>query len=163
MAGTADGGVDHADAGLFEGRPWMVVPGTAPSADLRLLESFTSGLGARPTVVEADTHDRTVAHVSHVPQLIALALMSSAGDAVGDAGLAVSGPGFAGMTRLASSPFGMWQGILETNADYVAEAARDLVAQLPAAASALLDARAMELAFGKANAWQARARKASEP
>jgi prephenate dehydrogenase len=162
MAGAAAGGVDRADGALFEGRPWMLVEGAAPSPDLHRLHAFVTGMGARPAVITADTHDRTVAHISHVPQLLALSLMVTAGEAVGEAGLSAAGPGFIGMTRLAASPFDVWQGILETNADYIAEAIRDLVARLPQTASTVADATAMASAFASANAWQARARKASE-
>jgi prephenate dehydrogenase len=162
MAGAAAGGLDGADAGLFEGRTWMLVEGTAASTDLRRFHDFVIGMGARPVVVDAETHDRTVAYISHVPQLLALSLMSAAGAAVGDAGLSAAGPGFIGMTRLAGSPFDVWQGILETNADYVAEAMRDVIAHLPQAGSTLTDAAAMASAFATANSWHARARKAEE-
>jgi prephenate dehydrogenase len=162
MAGAAAGGLDHADAGLFDGRRWMLVEGAPGSRDAGRLHAFVTGMGARPAVVDGDTHDRTVAHVSHLPQLLALSLMSTAGEAVGDTWLSAAGPGFIGMTRLAASPFDVWQGILETNADYIAEAIRDLVAHLPQRASAVTDAAAMASAFAHANAWQARARKASE-
>jgi prephenate dehydrogenase len=162
MAGAAAGGLDHADAGLFDARPWMLVEAATAPPDIGRLHAFVTGLGARPAVVDAETHDRTVAHVSHLPQLLALSLMSTAGEAVGDAGLSAAGPGFTGMTRLAASPFDVWQGILETNADYITEAIRGLVAHLPQAAAAVADASAMASAFAKANAWQARARKATE-
>jgi len=162
MAGAAAGGLDRADAALFEGRPWMLVEGTAAPGGVSRLRALVAGMGAQPVVMDADTHDRTVAHVSHVPQLVALSLMSTAGGAAGDAGLSTAGPGFIGMTRLAASPFDVWQGILETNADYIAEAMRDLVAHLPQTASAVADSAAMAASFASANAWHARARKVSE-
>ncbi len=72
-----------------------------------------------------------MAYVSHLPQLLATALMNVAYDAVGDEGLAAAGPAFAEMTRLASSPSDLWQGILMQNADFTAEAVERFIACLP--------------------------------
>jgi prephenate dehydrogenase len=83
-----------------------------------------------------DAHDRTMAYVSHVPQIIAIAMMNAAADAVGAPGLAAAGPAFTEMTRVAASPAELWQGILAHNADFVAEALQAFVAALPAPADA---------------------------
>jgi prephenate dehydrogenase len=98
------------------------------------LQAFVEGLGATPHWIDADSHDRIVAYISHLPQLLATALMNVAGDEVGEAGAALSGAAFAEMTRLASSPASMWQSILTENADNVSEALRQFAARLPGSA-----------------------------
>jgi prephenate dehydrogenase len=130
MAGAERAGLDHARVDLFRGRPWLLV-GNAADADVQLMEAFVRGLGAEPRWMAAEAHDRTMAYVSHLPQLLATALMNVAHDAVGDDGLAAAGPAFAEMTRLASSPSDLWQGILTQNADFTAEALERFVACLP--------------------------------
>lgn len=130
MAGAERAGLDHARADLFRGRPWLLVEGAAP-ADAVLMEAFVAGLGAIPQWISAETHDRTMAYVSHLPQLLATLLMNVAVEAVGPDGLSSAGPAFAEMTRLASSPPDLWQGILSQNADFTDEALRRLAACLP--------------------------------
>src|SRR6185295_14092814 len=115
IAGSERGGLSAARVDLFEGRTWALVGGDrAP-----LVESFVTALGARPRHTDAESHDRTMAFVSHAPQVIASALMAAAGQGVGRAGLDWSGQGFGDMTRLASSPAAVWEGILATNADFI--------------------------------------------
>jgi prephenate dehydrogenase len=131
MAGGERPGATEARADLFVGRPWLLVEGTASSADGARLEEFARALGAVTSWMPADLHDRTVAYVSHLPQIVASALMNAADAAVHTTGPNVAGNAFAEMTRLASSPADMWQGICAENADFVAEALRTFLAQLP--------------------------------
>jgi prephenate dehydrogenase len=154
IAGAARGGLDRAHADLFRGRPWLLVPGAAaPDEAIARLERLVHALGAIPRRTDAETHDRVMAYVSHLPQLVANTLMCTAGTAVGADGLGVSGPGFADMTRLASSSSEMWRGILSTNADYIAEALRVFQSALPAGDGAVADASKIEDAFRQANEW----------
>jgi len=131
MAGGERPGAAEARADLFVGRPWLLVEGTASGEDGARLEAFARGLGAVTRWMPADLHDRTVAYVSHLPQIVASALMNAADAAVDATGPDVAGNAFAEMTRLASSPADMWQGICAENADFVAEALRTFLAQLP--------------------------------
>ena len=156
IAGSALSGVAHARADLFERREWLVVPGRADEAAVQRVEALARGLGARPRRLDADTHDRLMAYVSHLPQILATALMTTAGSAVGAEGLAAAGPGFADMTRLASSSADLWRGILATNADFISEALMAFVASLPASSSACEDAGRIEAMFRAANQWAAR-------
>jgi len=104
--------------------------------------------------VDAVEHDRTMAYISHVPQLVAVALMSAAGEACGDAGLGVAGRAFREMTRLASSPHDLWRGILATNADFIAEALAAFERKLPPGAA--LSSGSIDSAFAEAQKWRAR-------
>ena len=132
MAGSDAGGFAQSRAGLFDGRPWFVVePDSGASIDDRAaVEMLLKTLGALPVGSDALTHDRTVAYVSHVPQLLAVALMNTAADACGEAGLQPAGPAFAEMTRLARSPAELWKGIVETNRDCIADAIQELIDHL---------------------------------
>ena len=156
MAGAERPGLVHGRANLFEGQPWLLVPGSTSDDDLARLERFVRGTGALPHRVDAETHDRTMAYVSHLPQLVAVALMHTAGRAIGDAGLRLSGRAFAEMTRLAASPADLWQGILATNADNVAAATAALAAALPPPAPGVELARWIGETFQEAGKWRER-------
>ncbi len=154
VAGSAHAGLEHARAELFEGQPWLLVPGeNAPEPAVRRLEDFVRGLGAVPRRTDAMTHDRVMAYVSHLPQILANTLIRTAGSAVGTDGLSASGRGFADMTRLASSPAEMWRGILETNADFVEEAVEAFIATLRSTGATGDDAAGLAEAFAQANVW----------
>jgi prephenate dehydrogenase len=157
IAGAERGGADEARADLFEGRPWVLVPGSAVDASIiARVDALVRGLGGFPRRLDAETHDRVMAYVSHVPQLLASALMLVAGDAVGDAGLAASGRGFADMTRLASSSADVWHGILTSNADFIAEALSAVAAALPATATDLADTARVDRLLAQAGRWRQR-------
>lgn len=123
IAGAAHGGLQHARVDMFRGRPWLFTPPDDPSdaetRALALLWAFVRALGAEPSLLPADEHDRIMAYVSHLPQLAASSLMRVAGEGAGDPGLALSGAGLADTTRLASSPASMWTDILQSNAGHV--------------------------------------------
>jgi prephenate dehydrogenase len=156
VAGSERGGLSAARADLFDGRPWLLVGAARDAAPVRRLEPFLTALGARPMHLDATSHDRAMAYLSHLPQLLAAALMRAAADHCDTDALAASGRAFADMTRLASSPADVWRGILSTNADFVAEAARALVEHLPASRERLADARVIDDLFAHANQGRAR-------
>lgn len=134
MAGGERPGAGEARADLFAGKPWLLVPGSAGTADEQRLTRFVEALGGVPAWMGADPHDRTVAYVSHLPQILAAALMNAAEAAVGEHGPHAAGRAFAEMTRLASSPPDMWRDICAENADFVSEALRTFLQVLPDAA-----------------------------
>ncbi len=157
LAGAEHGGFESSREDLFVDRPWLIVPAAAAvEADVERVERFVEGLGGRPRRVTAAVHDRHMAYVSHVPQLVAVALMNAAGRAGGGAALDVSGRGFADMTRLASSPPDIWRAILATNADFIEEALNALRDELPADATAARDRQWIDAAFNEARDWQDR-------
>ena len=128
MAGAERGGIEHADALLFENAVYDLCPlpcEDVPADALWLVEA----VGARPVVLEADRHDHLVATVSHLPQLVAVALVETAAE-LGDDALALAAGGFRDMTRIASSPFGLWGDIYESNALAVGDALEALMARL---------------------------------
>jgi prephenate dehydrogenase len=155
LAGAATSGTASAREHLFRGRPWILTPGvrSAPAAVERL-RAFAIALGATPTVLDAVAHDRLMAYVSHLPQVVASALLETVGATVGEPGLALSGPGLADTTRLAASPGGLWAGILAANADHVAEAMLSLESALARLRAGLGDAASIETTFASAARWR---------
>ncbi|PAP76820.1 prephenate dehydrogenase/arogenate dehydrogenase family protein [Rubrivirga marina] len=123
MAGAAVGGPEHADPLLFENAVWALCPSpglgdlaeSAPEA-LWMVETA----GARPVVLDADRHDLVAATISHLPQLLAVALVETAAETGADA-LGLAAGGFRDMTRIAGSPFSMWGPILRDNRTAVAD------------------------------------------
>jgi prephenate dehydrogenase len=122
MAGTEKRGFSASSKRLFEGASWWIVP--APSARAsRIVREIVRAAGARPVTIDARTHDRTMAFLSHLPQVVAWALRDAARrDPVARAHLRRAGSGFRGMTRLASSPRPLWRQILSANAGEVTRA-----------------------------------------
>ncbi|MFO7301322.1 MAG: prephenate dehydrogenase/arogenate dehydrogenase family protein [Acidobacteriota bacterium] len=132
MAGGEKPGASEARADLFVGRPWLLIEGSAGPELRERFEQFVRALGAVTHWMDAAAHDRAVAYVSHLPQVVAAALMNAA-EAVAATGPHVAGKAFGEMTRLASSPPDLWQGICTENADFVREALQTFLAQLPGA------------------------------
>jgi len=117
MAGRETSGFAASTPDLFRGRRWILTPdrGTNPAA-LRRLRGLVRDVGARPIVMAPGEHDRVVAFLSHVPQLLAWALLEAArSDRVTSRRLDVAGPAFRDMTRLAKSPRPLWREILAEN------------------------------------------------
>jgi prephenate dehydrogenase len=121
MAGKERAGIDEAEADLFEGKPWVVVPSVdAPESAVTTVVSLARATRANPTFMDADEHDSYVAAISHVPLTMASALFSLAfsSEAWPElAGLASSG--FRDTTRLASGSPEMAHDIVMTNRENV--------------------------------------------
>jgi len=152
MAGSERSGLTHAHADLFSARRWFLVHGSAGADDERRLEAFVVGLGAEPVWIDADAHDRAMAFVSHLPQVIAVALHNAAAAALGGHMHATSGRAFFEMTRIAASAPDIWEGVIATNADYVSDAIAGLMRELPGGATALHDGAWVREAFERAAA-----------
>ncbi len=120
MAGSTGSGFAAARADLFRDRPFLLVP-TARSDDaaMALAGDLARAIGAIPTVVSAEVHDRAVAMLSGLPLLISRALAAAGAD-VAD----LAGPGFRDMTRLAATPRPLADAMLAGNADEIRVALR---------------------------------------
>lgn len=116
MAGSERSGPMAASAQLFEGRPWAVTPSAATRpAALDAVVDLALHVGGVPIVMDPTAHDRAVALVSHVPQVMSTLTAARLNDAAGN-DLALSGPGLRDTTRIAASDGAMWLDILGTNA-----------------------------------------------
>lgn len=153
MAGSERGGLDAARADLFRAKPWLLSPSSTASPEARdRVSRLVQGLGASPSIVTPDAHDRTVAYLSHLPQLLAGGLMITGAEALGESGLRYAGRGFDEMTRLAASSFAVWESILATNGDYITEALQAMVATVPDSVGT--DATRLRELFARANRWR---------
>jgi prephenate dehydrogenase len=105
MAGSTASGFDAADASMFHGRPFLVVP-TARSDDraMAVAGDLARDLGGSAMVCSAAVHDRAVAAVSALPLAVAVALARVARAALPMEVDAVAGPGLRDATRLAATP-----------------------------------------------------------
>lgn len=137
MAGREVSGVIAARGDLFRGRPFVVVPHeqSAPTAT-SLLRTVATEIGSVPVVLEAADHDRAVAHVSHVPQLVSSVLATTLLQAK-DGALALAGQGLRDTTRIADSDPHLWTEILSANAAAVGEVLDDAIARLTQVRTAL--------------------------
>lgn len=155
LAGAAVGGLEHARPDLFNGRPWLFTPdATGDRSALDKLTAFVGALGAKPSVMGVDAHDRMLAYLSHLPQLTASALMDVVGSAVQDEGLTLAGRGLIDTTRLASSPANIWTDIVATNADQVGAALDTLIALLQELRADIGRGERLAEVFEAANHWR---------
>ncbi len=166
MAGNERSGVGSADGMLFRGSSYALVEaaetGEASStakdhvarSDKRLtrLLDLIAAIGARPMWMDAATHDRTVAVVSHLPQLLAVALAGvvAAETQERDLPLALAGRGLRDALRLAGSPYDVWRDIILTNTDNL-DAALARTSQAIEYLRANLRERQLETEFARAN------------
>jgi prephenate dehydrogenase len=169
IGGAERGGFGFARPDLFRGKPWIFTPftrdpgsGIGDSQPLDRLFDFVRGLGARPTTMDAETHDRVMAYVSHLPQLAASALMEVVGRAASNDGLRLSGRGLIDSTRLASSPASVWREVCAANADEIGSALDALIARLSELRADLQSGKTVDDVFDDAARWRAELMKGRE-
>ena len=137
MAGRERGGAISGRADLFLSRPWVIAPNASnPAAAIQLVENLALDLGAAPVRVSPEEHDRAVALVSHVPQLVASLLAARLVDAE-SADVALAGQGLRDTTRIAASDPKLWLQILGANAERVVSILRDFSTDVDALIQAL--------------------------
>lgn len=137
LAGRERGGAIAARADIFVGRPWVVCrDDETPAADLAVVEGLALDLGAMPVEMGPEEHDRAVALVSHVPQLVASLLAGRFVEAP-DGSLGLAGQGVRDTTRIAASAPELWVQILGANATPVVDVLDALAADLATVADAL--------------------------
>lgn len=114
MAGSEINGINGADRYLFENAVYILTPPVqTPEQVLQTLSEVLTVTGARIKIMDAATHDRLVAAVSHIPHLAAVSLVNLTEAAPEK--LILAAGGFRDTTRVASSSPEVWQGILGTN------------------------------------------------
>ncbi len=124
MAGSEKSGPSAADPYLFQNAIYVLTPAgeTASDIDTQFAAFIEKYLGCRHVFLEAGVHDTIAATVSHVPHLLAVALVNLAKETddrvAGTMQLAAGG--FRDLTRIASAPFSMWSDILSTNKQAIA-------------------------------------------
>lgn len=120
MAG-ATGSLEAARADLFHDATYCLTPGTASNPQaIKMLYEIIQALGATPLLIDAATHDRCVAAISHVPFLASVALVEMlTNDANIDLMSRLASSGFRDTTRLASGDPTMYHDISLTNREAI--------------------------------------------
>jgi len=124
MAGSEQRGLRGARADLFRGCNWVLTPTDLTSPETySVLHGVLRELGANVVAVSAEDHDRLVALASHVPHLLAGALMNEAAEvALEDAVLLqLAAGGFRDMTRIAAGDPSIWPDVLFENREAVSD------------------------------------------
>jgi prephenate dehydrogenase len=134
MAGSEKSGVAALDPFLFQNATYILSPSPLCSPEKSndfagFLEHF---LGCRCISMDPVDHDRAVAAMSHVPHILAVALVNLAHRIEGrhPGTLKLGAGGFRDMTRIASAPFSLWSDILSTNKEPIRSIMDDCIALL---------------------------------
>ena len=130
MAGSEKTGWEHGTAELFQHRTCFITP--LPESDARATEAvaaFWRALGAEVVSVAPDEHDEIVAHISHLPQVVASSLCAFLATK-NPAWRNHAGGGLRDTTRITASDPQLWRTILEQNRDEVLRALRGFEAEL---------------------------------
>ena len=142
MAGSELRGLEGARADLFQGCTWVLSPTDATPVDVYTrLHGYLREIGANVVAVSPGDHDRLVALVSHVPHLLAGALMNQAAAAAREDAvlLQLAAGGFRDITRIAAGDPAIWPDILFENRDAVTAALVGLEGRLAELRRALED------------------------
>ena len=143
IAGKELAGVEHADAELYAGRQVILTPiERTLTTQLDKAQQVWTALGCHVKQMSPEAHDAAYAAVSHLPHLIAFALMNAIHEQKqGQEFLSLAGPGFRDFTRIAASDPSVWRDILVSNKE-------ELLAQSKQFQRAL---HAMEVAISAGN------------
>jgi len=126
MAGSEEYGVESAKPHLFQDKTYILTP--TPKSNLLALEKIfllVRLVGAKKLILDPLGHDRIVGAVSHLPQIIAVSLINTIGELSlrenNNNYFKAIGEGFKDMTRIASSPYKIWEDICNTNQQNILE------------------------------------------
>ncbi len=118
IAGTENSGADAAFATLYQQRRCILTP-TERTAEVALekIRQMWQIVGSQVEIMAVEKHDRVLAAISHLPHMVAYALVNAVGayDRYDENILAYSAGGFRDFTRIASSDPTMWRDIALTN------------------------------------------------
>lgn len=133
MTGQEKGGWENAQPNLFLNAAYILTPSAqCPAEAAAALQGLLQCLGARVLLLEAEEHDRVAAEISHLPQLLAVALTNFlAREGVASAPrLQMAAGGFRDMKRIAASPYNIWRDILRNNHANVRHALQEFTKEL---------------------------------
>jgi len=155
IAGKEMAGVEHADAKLYQGCQTILTPTKMThSRQLERAHEVWQALGSRVVQMSPEAHDAAFAAVSHLPHLLAFAMMNSViGQPLGQEFLALAGPGFRDSTRIAASDPKVWRDILLANRQELLAQSQHFQAQLKAFEALLLqgDGAALQTLIAQAS------------
>ena len=156
MAGREVGGAESARADLFQSRTWVYMPTDSQGSPVNP-ELLAAGLwiietlGATPVAMSAAEHDRAVALISHLPQVVSSLL---AGQLVSgeSSALELAGSGLRDTTRIAASKADLWEEILASNAEELLPLLISLQSDLGQLITALQEGRSVAPFIERGNA-----------
>lgn len=155
IAGKEVAGVEHADAQLYRGAQVVLTPTERTlTAQLQRAEALWKALGSRVSSMSPETHDSALAAVSHLPHLLAFAMMNSVlGQSDAANFLSLAGPGFRDFTRIAGGEPRLWRDVLLANKQEVLAQARHYQQALQQLEQAMLadDAQALQALLTQAS------------
>ena len=155
-------GVAHADADLYQGAKVVLTPTERTlTSHLHKAQALWTALGCEVRVMAPETHDAAFAAISHLPHMLAFAMMQSVTrQEHADAFLSVAGPGFRDFTRIAAGDPKMWRDIFLANKDEVLAQAQQFKQAVQAFEHVLQtgDAQALEDMITLASAARAQCR-----
>jgi cyclohexadieny/prephenate dehydrogenase len=119
MAGSEKSGMEHADGNLFERRACIVTPLAETNETLlRALHDFWKAVGMEVSMMSPEKHDEIVAHISHLPHILASALCVQLSGLHND-WWKLAGGGLRDTSRIASGHPALWREIIEQNRDEI--------------------------------------------
>ncbi len=122
MAGSEKTGIDYAKKDLFVNATYFLTPTDYTSENtISTVKGLVEIIGAKPVFITPEEHDKLVAYISHLPQILSTCLSVLAKDEVKE-DIVYSGRGYKDMTRLAQSSFSVWRDILYTNKGNISKA-----------------------------------------
>jgi prephenate dehydrogenase len=123
VTGSEKKGIDSAEQVSLQGAPCVITPTQHTDIDAyRKVDEFWKSIGLKTVRLPAEEHDQVLSRSSHLPHLLAAALIN----VQSDRSMEISGPGLRDMTRLAGSDPAMWTDIAEQNAHELAKALKEL-------------------------------------
>lgn len=135
MAGSERVGYVNSKAMLLENAYYILTPTeSVPVEKLNAYRDLVQTLGAIPLIMDYRQHDYVTAAISHLPHVIAAALVNLVRDSDSEDGIMklVAAGGFKDITRIASSSAQMWQQVCLTNTDNISSLLKDYIRSLTA-------------------------------
>jgi len=118
MTGKESGGYSNSDPLLFENSVYILTDEIDNLPNKIDFVKLIEALGARITIIDADTHDSIVSKVSHLPQILSVTLINTVSKE-NEKALDFAAGGFRDMTRIASSDFSVWEDIIDSNKEKI--------------------------------------------
>ena len=147
IAGREVSGVENADPRLYHDRQVIITPiERTAQAKVDQASQLWKALGSDVVIMSPQEHDAAFAAVSHLPHMLAFALMNSlASQPEGDKYLKLAGPGFRDFSRIAASDPKMWRDVLIANREELGVQMQHLQRALSALDKLIAEGRADEL------------------
>ncbi len=142
MTGAEKSGLAASNPLMYENAVYILAPtNETPRAHYQTLVDLLEKIKARVFIIDPESHDKVLAYISHLPQMIATALVNTVGkrNSASFPCFPLAAGGFRDLTRIASSSSDMWQPIADSNRKNILKAIDDFIKQLQLSKNALAD------------------------